>query len=185
MANTKWTAASLVATVLETDQILKITDPGGTPASERLTVATLLGRAVGEMYITGGSGTQTISAATETKIDQFDANGASLNTTPDHTNDRIQTDGTGFFLALWRVAFDSNTAADQTEFWVRWNSTNQNQTRSGMEASASLRTQQSGWGIVDVTAASQYFELYCEVDTGGGNVDIVEASLLVMKLFET
>jgi len=184
MANTKWTAASLVATVADTDQVLKVTDPGGTPASERLTVATLLGRAYGELYVSAGASGQSLTTSIWNDITQWASNGASLNTTPDHTNDIITLDVTGFYLVMIQMSFSGSNNAEFT-MRAKWNGTGQDQVRCQRKLSSGGDVgSATAMGVVDVTTASTDLELEVYPD-GNHTFTLVDGTMFCCKIGET
>jgi len=66
----------------------------------------------GEIYVEGNSTADTVATATSTQITRFDVNGASLNTTPDHTNDHITITKAGHYMVNVSLAFSGDASVD-------------------------------------------------------------------------
>lgn len=62
-------------------------------------------RAYGNIYVTAGAAGQALTAATPALLTAFTTNGISLNTTPDHTNDRITVTNAGDYRVAGSFTF--------------------------------------------------------------------------------
>lgn len=72
------------------------------------------------------TGTEQTNVTPAAKINQFDTNGLSNDTTPDHTSDDITVDIAGTYLVSATLSFVSNTATSRTwEGWIYRNTTPQ------------------------------------------------------------
>lgn len=169
-------------TPLETDILEYTTDPGGTPLTRSTTVSGLLaaGDAYGTISRNATGGSQTISTAYQ-KIDQFDTNGVSSNTTPDQANDKITVDVTG----IYEVAFGcSHTGANNTVYTIaihvdgveQANIRTQRKLGTGADVGSSART-----GILSLTAAEEV-DLRVKADSGTPAFDVESIGLFVHRI---
>ena len=173
MADTKMTALTQLTTAADDDILHIIDDPGGSPISKHIEVTDLLRTAHGHLSVTGGAGTQTPTAATWTKVTQFDTAVSGLNVTADHSNDRILLDNVGQYLATWMCTFTG--AADEYRLAIYWNSA-----ISLVPAITTVPGTDEEVVAVTVpvtcTIASTYVEPY--VYTVGGNAFAIKESVL-------
>lgn len=182
MADAKVTALPEETAVDEDDILYMVDDPGGTPTSKKATAdnVTKSMRAYGTIYVADGSTAQTGVGTSNTLLTGFAADGLSLNTTPDHTNDQVTIDKTGIyrveaqfsFSGSVSVTFEIHVAVDGVEQWLgchrRMNS-------GGDQGSCSFV------GILSLTAAEVITIL---VNASGANrsLTLIDASLVVERI---
>jgi len=109
MADTKITDLTELETVLTTDIVPIVSDPGGSPVTKKATIANIFLARVGygDLYVTGGSATQALTAATPAKLALFAADGPSANSTPAHAADSITVGLSG----VWGISFQASMTA--------------------------------------------------------------------------
>jgi hypothetical protein len=168
---------------LEDEDLLEVSiDPGGTPASRKVTLDSLFDyqRALGEIYVADGSGSQALSADTWTKVTQFTTNGESYNTTPDHTNDKITLSDVGYYLVIVMASFTGTVNVDYSGRVVF------NDTAFGCQWSRKIGASNDvgsavGIGLLNVAAAED-LEMEVKSVGAGGNFDAQELSLIAVRI---
>jgi len=67
-------------------------------------------RAYGNIYVTGGATAQAMASGVQALLTAYDTNGISLNTTPDHVNDRITVTNAGDYRITGSFTFRSSVS---------------------------------------------------------------------------
>jgi hypothetical protein len=75
-------------------------------------------RAYGSIYVTGNGVGQAMVAATPAKITQYNANGPSLNTTPDNANDQITVTNAGDYRITGSFSFRCSSPNQDVRFFA-------------------------------------------------------------------
>ncbi len=186
MADTKLTALTAITLPVDEDDIVYVVDdPGGSPLSKKITVSNFMAQPFAQIYVTGGTGSQTLVASTWTKITQFTVNGESLRCTADQTNNRVTVTETGKYRVFFQASFESDTGNTTFDLQIRWNAAQQNQIHcqrkigSGGDVGSC-----SAEGYIDVTVASTDVELWVLAD-GGASFEAIEMQLNVERVAYT
>jgi hypothetical protein len=132
----------------------------------------------GQIYVQSGSATQSsLTADTFTKITQFDTNGESQSSSPDHTNDDIDLNRKGKWLVSFQASF-SGTNSREYRLAVFLNgseqamvSTNRKLGTGGDVGSC------SAVGIVDVTTSGHAIDLRVSPITSTGDFSLTDGQL--------
>jgi len=75
-------------------------------------------RGYGSIYVTGNGVGQAMTAATPSKVTQYNANGTSLNTTPDNANDQITVTNAGDYRITGVFAFQCTSPNQDVRFFA-------------------------------------------------------------------
>lgn len=118
MTDQRLSDIALLADVADNDT-LYVFDAGAADGRQAQ-VKDVAKRAYGAMSLSGGSGSQTGTGAF-LKVDQFAANGLSLDTVPDHTQDQIELANAGIYRVTWNVSFVGTGGSNDFLFQVFWN----------------------------------------------------------------
>ena len=153
-------------TPVSADKFLGTDDPAGTPLTRNSTVLLLLGATeFGEIYLTGGAGTQ-VPGAVYALCTAPATNGyASAGVTADAANDKITVTETGFYKVDITLTFSNNTA-EQTDFRVYYNGAAQTRLTASVTTVVNARTQIVITGYIDVTTGAQDIDLRCQCAAG-------------------
>lgn len=182
MADTKITALTELTSAATTDILPIVDDPGGTPITKKITVANLLNLEYGGIYVTGGAGTQSLSATTWTKVTQFAADGASSSgVTPAHGTDTITVADAGIYHVSFQVSY-TGTTNGVYDLAVYWNSVQQDQVHIQRKIGTGSDVGSAGTsGHVNASSGSTDFELWVYSD-GANDFNLVEGQLVVTKV---
>lgn len=184
MADTKLTALAELTTPADGDLLYIVDDPAGTPVSKKIQLANVLSLQFGQVYTTGGSGTQT-PGTSYAKLTQFDSNGLSNGPiTPDATNNKITVNQTGIYYISFNVSFSGST--NSTVFFrTYWNGVAQPQGTLERKLSNADVGAAAMSCLVDVTTASTDIEIYVKTDGASDVVDVKEAQLIIFRVAAT
>ena len=165
------------------DLIYLVGDPSGSPASRKAVLGNLLALEFGQVYTTGGSGTQS-PGASYVLCTQIDSNGlSSSGITPDQANNKITIANTGIYLVALQISFVGNNNAT-TKARIYWNGVAQTHLtlQRTMGAAAAVGSA-SVVGVVDVTSGAT--DLDVRIQTTAGVFDVNELQLLVTRIAGT
>lgn len=73
-------------------------------------------RGYGSVYVTGGAAAQALASGVQSLLTAYNANGISLNTTPDHVNDRITVTNAGDYRVTGSFTFQSSATNTNLTF---------------------------------------------------------------------
>lgn len=178
MVATKTTDLAQVTAPANADLIAIATDPAGSPITKKGTVEDVNRWAYGGVSVTAGAGTQTLSAATWTKITQFTAEDAGLNVTASHSNDKITLTDAGRYEVAVSCSFVG--AADEYRLAVYWNSAIV--LVPAIQTIPDANEHHVGFTIpLNATLAAKDVELYAYA-VAGNICDLKEASLWVNRI---
>lgn len=179
MADVKITDYNPLTTPDLADLVEIVDDVGGTPTNKKIELEHLLSLAIGQLYTTGGSGSQT-PGTSYVKLTQWDTNGLSLGTTPDATNNKITLASTGLYGVFFSATFGVGaTSGFDAQFRVYWNSVAQAQCTVIVPETAGFATMM---GLVDVETAATDLEIYVATSLASKDIDIEEAQLVAVRL---
>jgi len=189
MADSKITDLTALTAVATTDLLVIVDDPSGTPETKKATVQDVVqGLDFGEIYSDGTSGTQSLSAATWTAIDQFEAAGSLQAVTTASDPQALTLTNAGFYAVDYSISFEisSSTAGGVLmTFAPYWNSNQQTQGRTSVYVSAAdIRYCISGTCIVDATSGGSDLELWAMADDAV-SLDIKDMNLRARKVSHT
>ena len=162
----------------DTDQVMVNADPAGSPASSRVDLSSLLRLGHGYISVTGGVGSQTLVAATWTKVNQFTAELSGKNVTAAHATDKITlTKAAHWDLAITLTATHVATAIFLA-FW--WNGAEVLMSFEEQVADTSAHTYKVGIRL-NATLAAKDVEFYVK-STAGGAFVVKDAQLSVNRV---
>jgi len=98
--------------------IANVGNVDGVDISAHVADITAHGRAYGSIYVTAGAAGQALTSGVAAKLTAYTANGLSLNTTPDHTNDQIAVTNAGNYRITGAFTFESGTASRDMSFFL-------------------------------------------------------------------
>lgn len=167
------------------DLLAVVDDVSGTPETTKMEIGNLLSVDLGQIYVSGGAGTQT-PGVSYVKITQFDSNGLFYRgVTPDHTNDILTLDNTGIYLVAWQVSFTGSNASI-VDITVFWNGVEQSQCHAQRKlGTGSDVGSMSAIGLVDVTTGSTDIDLRVKCDGAPDAFDLVNGQLVVIRIAKT
>ena len=183
MADSKVSALAAITAAAITDELLIVDDPGGTPVSKRIDVGDLLSLEFGQVYTTGGAGTQSPGAA-YALCTQIASDGlSSAGVTPDAANNKITITNTGHYLVAFQISFvGANSATCNARIY--WNGAAQTHiTLERTMGAAAAVGSGSAIGIVDVSTGATDIDL--RIQTTSGVFDIKELQLIVVRVGNT
>jgi hypothetical protein len=142
--------------------------------------------AYGELYVTDGAGTQDLTTAgTAYKINQFTADGASLNTTPAHANDKITATYAGLYRVDLSMSF-SGTASKWFEIAIYTGPSGSTTEETNLMCKRALGAG-GDVGAVGISglvtlAASDDVEVYVKSQSNGDDIVVEFANLTIQKI---
>lgn len=174
---------------LKTDEVVMINN--AVPQTVRVLLSNLLNLQFGQIYIAGGTGTQNTNATPDTfdLITQFNSDGANgLSTagaTPDKANDKIILVDTGHWLVLWNISFNGASGSPDYTCSPFLAGTEVSVARAGRETSSTDTGNFGSFGIIDNDSASQDLDLRIAANDASKAFEVVEASLLAVRIGRT
>ena len=164
------------------DLVAAVTDPSGTPVTEKVPLGNLPTHMLAAIFVKAGVGTQTPGVSPGVKVTQFTADSlATTNSSPDHTNDRITVNRAGLCFVVFGVSFHDGVGPGTVGVYVRINGADANV----FGASALRRLN----GVTDIGTTMGVGVLSCSVgdqvelwaySPDGSTIDIDEAALVVL-----
>ena len=118
MTDQRLSDIALLADVADTDT-LYVFDAGAADGRQAQAKA-VSKRAYGAMSTSGGTGSD-FGTGAFVKVAQFTANGLSLDTTPDFTQDEIVLANAGIYRVTWQVSFVGTGGSGDFLFQIFWN----------------------------------------------------------------
>lgn len=182
MAVVDLTGMTALTTTADGDILYIVDDPGGSPLPRKVTVGDLLRRAYGEILIDDGTGNQALTAATWTKVTQFDENGGNaLNVTEDNANDKLTLTNAGIYVVHAAIACTTGAAAN-LDIAVYWNGS---ATKARAEADSpdgtTIVALSTGAHVLSVGTGATDIELYAHMDISD-DLAVTQASLAAFRL---
>lgn len=159
MAIVDLTSMTALSTWSDDDLIYVVDDPSGSPLPRKMTLANLMQKAWGQIGVDEGSTTQALTAATFAKVSQFDENGQSKNTTPDHANDKITITNAGLYVVAFSLSATTGAAAD-LDAAIYWNGSITKIRGEATSASGTAIVCVSASGVLNVTTGATDLELW-------------------------
>ncbi len=176
----------LAAAPAEDDELLVY--DASAAAGRKVLVRELLDaqRAFGGIYVSGGTGSQTLSADVWAKVTQFTTNqGVALNVTEDQLNDKITVTDPGIYRVSFTAAITGATDRAH-ELAVYWNAARQEHIKTRIQLQGTDPATHHASGLVDVTTGSTDFELWAKsIAAGDGSFSLVHGNLTVERVGDT
>jgi hypothetical protein len=185
MADAKVSALGAITVAAITDEMYVVDDATGTPISKKITVGDLLSQNFGQVYTSGGSGTQ-VPNTSYALMTQWDSDGvSSADITPAAASNKITVTNSGHYFVAFQVSF-AGTTSSVVSAAVFWNGVEQSQvTVQRKLGTGSDVGSGSAFGIVDVTSGATDIDLRVKCDGATDDFDLKEGQLLVVRLGNT
>lgn len=135
----------------------------------------------GDISVIDNASGQVVAAGVAEIVDQFDTNGLSVNTTPDHANDKITLTLAGDYILSASVSFNHSANNTLTGFQIVVNSVTTGITPTVDTGNASLIYFIGYQIMVNIATAGLDIELFTVSDTNG-TIVVSDAQLSAQRI---